>query len=92
METTKSVIIGATAAELYRVCTDLDVLPKLLKSVRSVKKTGSRTSHWVVEGPSGRTLEWDTEWTRLEPDSSHSFSSLACWCRSSRAAVSCRPQ
>lgn len=68
METTMNILIGARPSELYRACTDLESLPKRLGSVRSVKMTGATTSHWVVKGPADRTLEWDAEWTRLEPD------------------------
>lgn len=75
METTKSIVIGATPAELYRTCMDLETLPDVLRSVRSVKRTGDKTSHWTVEGPGGKTLEWDTEWTRLEPGKRIAWSS-----------------
>src|SRR5262249_21657828 len=33
-----------------------------------VKKTGEKTSHWVMRGPLGSDLEWDAETTRSEPD------------------------
>ena len=67
MEATKSIVIGATPSDVYRACTDFESLPAILKNVRSVERTGDTTSHWIVEGPAHTTLEWDAEWTRLEP-------------------------
>jgi uncharacterized membrane protein len=67
MVTTKSIVIGATPSDLYHACTGLESLPAILQRVRSVHWTGETTSHWIVEGPDNRTLEWDAEWTRLEP-------------------------
>lgn len=67
METTKSIVIGATPKALYQICTDLESLPTRVESLRSVERTGEKTSHWVAKGPTGKELEWDSEWTVLEP-------------------------
>jgi uncharacterized membrane protein len=37
-----------------------------MKNVKSVTRTGDRTTHWVVEGPLGQDVEWDAETTRME--------------------------
>jgi len=36
--------------------------------IKSITKTGARTSHWVMEGPLGKDLEWDADTTTLEPN------------------------
>ena len=37
-----------------------------MKNVKSVTRTGDRTTHWVVEGPLGKDVEWDAETTRMD--------------------------
>jgi uncharacterized membrane protein len=37
-----------------------------MKNVKSVTRTADNMTHWVVEGPFGKEVEWDAETTRLE--------------------------
>jgi uncharacterized membrane protein len=39
-----------------------------MKYITSVRKTGDGLSHWAMEGPLGKTIEWDAESTRMEPN------------------------
>ena len=39
-----------------------------MKYITSVHKTGDGLSHWVMEGPLGKKIEWDAEATRMEPN------------------------
>ncbi|MBI4497087.1 MAG: SRPBCC family protein [Chloroflexi bacterium] len=63
---TKMIIVKAPIEEVYRAWADFENFPKFMKEIKSVKKTGDRTSHWVMKGPLGRDLEWDAEITRLD--------------------------
>lgn len=58
---TEVVAINAPPAQLYRFWSNLENLPLFMSHVQSVAKTSERTSHWVVTGPAGATLEWDSE-------------------------------
>lgn len=64
---TKSIIIQGLASNIYDHCADFENFPKFMKHIKSAKKTGDLTSHWVIGGLQGRTFEWDMEITRLEP-------------------------
>ena len=64
--TTRSIIVKGSAAELYHLWADLESFPRFMKHVKSVTSTGDQTTHWVVEGPLGKTIEWDAETTRME--------------------------
>jgi uncharacterized membrane protein len=66
---TKSIIIQGLVANIYDRCTDFKSFPKFMKYIKSVKKTGDRTSHWVTVDPRGNTIQWDLEITRREPNS-----------------------
>jgi uncharacterized membrane protein len=64
--TTRSIIVKGSPSELYHLWADLESFPRFMKKVKSVSRTGDRTTHWVVEGPLGKDVEWDAETTRLE--------------------------
>ena len=65
-QVTKSIIVKGAPRALYAMWSDFESFPRFMKPVKRVVKTGDRTSHWIVEGPLGRTIEWDAEATRLE--------------------------
>jgi uncharacterized membrane protein len=62
----KNILVEGDAGDIFRLWADFENFPHFMKYIRSVKKTGPRTSHWVMEGPLGRKIEWDAETTRLE--------------------------
>ncbi len=58
--------INKPADELYRLWRDVEAAPRFMERVRSVTRTGERTTHWVMDLPGGRTIEWDSELTAEE--------------------------
>ena len=67
-QTTKMIIVGAPVEEVFEAWADFERFPLFMKNVKSVTKTGDRLSHWVVEGPLGKPIEWDADTTMLEPN------------------------
>ena len=67
-EITRSIIVKANAETAYNTWANFENFPMFMKHVQSVTKTGNGTSHWEVKGPLGKTVEWDAEITRLEPN------------------------
>jgi uncharacterized membrane protein len=41
-----------------------------------VTRTGDRTTHWVADGPLGKSVEWDAETTKYEPNKRIAWNSL----------------
>ncbi len=39
-----------------------------MKNIRSVQKRADGSTHWVMDGPLGKQVEWDAETTTLEPN------------------------
>jgi uncharacterized membrane protein len=39
-----------------------------MEHVKSIRRTGEKTTHWVAKGPLGQDVEWDAETTRFEPN------------------------
>jgi uncharacterized membrane protein len=63
---TKSILVEGRAEEIYELWANFENFPYFMKNIKSVKKTGPRTSHWVMNGPLGKSIEWEAETTRLE--------------------------
>ena len=55
----RSVSINRSPDELYRFWRRFENLSLIMDNVRSVTSGDDGRSHWVVEGPAGKTLEWD---------------------------------
>jgi len=56
---TKSIIVNRDVSDVYRLWSNFENIPHFMNHIRSVTKTGDRTSHWVMDGPLGKNLEWD---------------------------------
>jgi uncharacterized membrane protein len=65
---TKEIIVKAPVAEAYNAWANFENFPRFMKYIKSVRKTGDRTSHWVMDGPLGKEIEWDADTTTLEPN------------------------
>ncbi|HWA15410.1 MAG TPA: SRPBCC family protein [Gemmatimonadales bacterium] len=63
----KTVTIRRPMEELFEVWQDLERLPEFMEHVQSVTRRDGR-SHWVVEAPAGRVVEWDAEWMVERPN------------------------
>jgi len=63
----RSVTINRPREELYAFWRNFANLPRFMHNVHSVAITDERHSHWVIEAPAGRTVEWDSEITQDDP-------------------------
>lgn len=64
----KSITIERSPEELYQTWRNFENLARFMPHVLSVSTTSDRHSHWVVEGPAGKQLEWDSELTEDHPN------------------------
>ena len=60
-EVKRAVTIRRSADELYEQWRDFESLPRIMTHVKSVTSNGDGLTHWVVEGPAGRDVEWDAQ-------------------------------
>ena len=65
----RSVTINRPRLELYDFWRDLRNLPLFMENIRSIALTDGNRSHWVVEAPGGRQVEWDSILTEDQPGS-----------------------
>ena len=66
-QVTRSIIVQGSASEIFDLWAHLEVFARIMPHLKSVVKTSERTSHWVYEGPMGKTVEWDATITLYEP-------------------------
>jgi uncharacterized membrane protein len=55
----KYITINQPPTEIYRFWRNFENLPRFMEHLKEVKITGANTSHWIVKGPAGTTVEWD---------------------------------
>jgi uncharacterized membrane protein len=72
----RSVTINRARDELYAFWRDFSNLPRFMRNVHSVRVNDQRHSHWVIEAPAGKTVEWDAEITHDAPGQLIAWQSL----------------
>lgn len=72
----KVLTINKSPGEVYDFWHDFGNMPRFMKHLDMVQKTGSSTSHWKARGPGDVTLEWDAEMTEDTPGQRISWQSL----------------
>jgi uncharacterized membrane protein len=75
-QVTKSIIVQGNIAEIYNLWANFENFPNFMKNIKSVSRTGPDTSQWVMEGPLGKTIEWDAKTTRLEENKRIAWNSM----------------
>lgn len=65
-QVSQSITVLSTLADVYHWWANFENFPLIMKNIKSVEKTGERTSHWVMDGPLGSEVAWDAETTRLD--------------------------
>jgi uncharacterized membrane protein len=63
---TESIIVKGDVNAVYAAWADFVNLPRFMRRIKSITRTGDRTSHWIMSDPLSKTFEWDAEITRLE--------------------------
>lgn len=65
----RTVTINRPRLELYEFWRDLRNLPRFMENIRSITVTDGNRSHWTVEAPGGRDVQWDSVLTEDKPGS-----------------------
>lgn len=63
----RSVTINRPRQALYEFWRNFENLPAFMHSIRRVSVIDATRSHWVIDAPLGKTLEWDATITADEP-------------------------
>ena len=60
VEQQESIEIAASPEEVYDCWTDYENFPRFMSMVEEVRPLDGDRSHWVVKGPAGTRVEWDS--------------------------------
>jgi len=63
---TRSIIVKGDINEIFRLWMDFENFPRFMAHIKSVTKMNDTTSRWVMEGPGGKDIEWESKITTLE--------------------------
>jgi uncharacterized membrane protein len=63
----KTFFVDAPVEQVYDFWTDYENFPRFMSNVREVQDLGGGRSHWVVSGPGGVPIEWDSVLTEEIP-------------------------
>jgi uncharacterized membrane protein len=72
-----SMLINRSPEELYAFWRNLENLPRIMEHLVSVTDLGDARSHWVAQGPLGKTVEWDAELINDRPGEMLAWRSIA---------------
>jgi uncharacterized membrane protein len=64
----KTINIRAPIEVVYAFWSKSENFPLFMTNVKEVRDRGDGTSHWVVSGPAGATMEWDACITDYQPN------------------------
>jgi uncharacterized membrane protein len=73
---TRSVVVNCPPHELYAFWHAFENFPRFMYHVKSVRTTGPGMSHWIVNGPAGSSVEWDSRITADTPNELIAWQSL----------------
>jgi len=73
---TKSIIVQGDINHVFNLWANFENFPNFMKHIESVTKTGPDTSHWVMKGLLGKTIEWDAKTTRMEQNKRIAWNSM----------------
>ncbi len=65
---TKHIIVRANVSQAFQAWANFENFPYFMHYIKRVTRLDDGLSHWVMEGPLGRRVEWDAETTRMEPN------------------------
>ena len=67
IEFQKHMVIHAPLNQVFDFWANFENVPKFMRNVYHVAKTGDNQWHWKVRGPAGSTVEWDAVVTQMVP-------------------------
>ncbi|HJV85836.1 MAG TPA: SRPBCC family protein [Noviherbaspirillum sp.] len=56
----KTIYIQASPEDVYDMWTRYENFPRFMSNVQDVRDLGNGRSHWIVSGPAGTHIEWDS--------------------------------
>lgn len=65
---TKSVIVKANREKAFTVLANFFDYPKFIQEIQTVQPLAGDRTHWKIDGPLGKPMEFDLETTKFDPN------------------------
>ena len=65
---TRSITVQGEASEIFTMWSNFESFPNFMQHIKSVSVKEDGTSHWVMDGPLGRSIEWEAVTTEVDPN------------------------
>ncbi len=62
-----SIEVQAPVEDVFRYWSNFENFPNFMQNVEEVRMEGQDTSHWMVKGPLGKSVEFDARTTEMDP-------------------------
>ena len=72
----KTIQINAPITQVFEYLANYENFPQFMRNIRSVDTKPDGRSHWIVAGPAGTAVEFDSYLTEIVPDSLIAWSSV----------------
>jgi uncharacterized membrane protein len=72
----KNIIVKGQIKEIFSLWENYENFVYFMKDIKSVHKTGEKTSHWIMRGPLGKNLEWGAQITDHEENKRIAWNSI----------------
>lgn len=66
----QSFVVGLSRKETYAFWRRVEGFPRFMRHLESVEPIDARRSRWVIDGPAGRPMTWETEIVEDAPGTS----------------------
>jgi uncharacterized membrane protein len=74
--TTKTIIVKQDPSQAYHLWSNFENFPAFMKHIKAVHKVSPEVSHWVMDGPLGKDLEWNAQITDQQENKRIAWKSL----------------
>jgi uncharacterized membrane protein len=66
-QVTRAITVKGDPGRIYDIWAEIESFPLFIPDLKSVARTGERSSRWVASAPFGREVSWEAETTTAEP-------------------------
>lgn len=72
----ESIEVQAPKQQVFEYWSHFENFPNFMDNIEEVTKPDSMTSHWKMNGPLGRTVEWEAKTTEMDPERGIAWNSI----------------
>jgi uncharacterized membrane protein len=72
----KTITVGGSLESIYRIWRNPENLPCFMDHIQAVRAISSNRSHWMLKGPAGKAIQWESEIYNEKPNEFFAWRSM----------------